>query len=122
MADRPGMREFRHDGEEAVGGGDGVFEAFDAEDFLAEGLGVLGGGDDGDALPGAVGGPGGDEAGERDDGAEVVETGFEIGGEAELEAAGVVVGLELEEVEGAFGGSLFLVLGSSSVVVRGVRR
>jgi hypothetical protein len=107
--------KFGHDGEEAVGGGDGLFEAFNAEDFLADGNGVLGGGDDGDALPGAAGGPGGDEFGEGDDGEEVVEAGFEIGGEAELEAAGVVLGLELEEVEEAFGRggrSWFLVLGS----------
>jgi hypothetical protein len=91
--------ELGHDGEEAVGGGDGFFEVGAAEDFLAEGLGVLGGGDDGDPLPRAMAGPRGDEFGQGDDGAEVVEAGGKVGGEAELEAAGVVLGLELEEIE-----------------------
>jgi hypothetical protein len=113
--------KFGHDGEEAVGGGDGLFEASNAEDFLTDGFGVLGGGEDGEAFPRAAGGPGGDEFRERDDGEEVVEAGFEVGGEAELEAAGVVLGLELEEVEEALGrggGSWFLVLGSWLVIWR----
>jgi hypothetical protein len=40
-----------HDGEEAVGGGDGGFEIRAAEDFLAELGGALGSGDDGGVFP-----------------------------------------------------------------------
>jgi hypothetical protein len=115
------VRDPGHDREEAVGGGDDVCEVIGAEDFLADGLGVLGGGDDGDAFPRPPGRPGGDEPGEWDYGEEVVQAGFEIGGEAELEAAGVVFGLELEEVEeavGRGGSSWFLVLGSWLVIWR----
>jgi hypothetical protein len=49
-----------HDGEEAGGVGEGVFEVCTAEDFLAELGGALSGGDDGGVFPRAVGGPGGD--------------------------------------------------------------
>jgi hypothetical protein len=114
------MVEFGEDGEEAVGGGDDGFEVVGAEDFLADGLGVLSGGDDGDAFPGASGGPGGDEPGERDDGEEVVEAGLEVGGEAEFEAAGVEVGLELEEVEEAvgWGGRSWLLVPGASFLGR----
>jgi hypothetical protein len=107
-----GVCELGHDGEEAVGGGDYLLDIVAAEDFLADDLGVLGSGDDGDAFPRPVSGPGGDEFGEGDDGEEVVEAGVEIGGEAELEAAGIVLGLELEEVELAFGCAQFVVPGS----------
>jgi hypothetical protein len=95
------VREFGEGGEEGVGGGDGVLDVFAVVDFLADLGGDLGGSDDGHAFPGTVGGPGGDAPGVRGGGEEVVEAGLEIGGEAELDAAGVFFGLELEEVEEA---------------------
>jgi hypothetical protein len=108
---RSGGVEPGHDGEEALGGGDDVFEFVAAKDFLAERFGVLGDGDDGDAFPRAAGRPGGDEPGEWRDGEEIVKALVEIGGEAELEAARIEFGLELEEVEDAEVAGLGVVAG-----------
>jgi hypothetical protein len=91
----------RHGGEEAVGEGEGVFEVGAAEDFLAEWSGALRDGDDGGVLPRAMGGPGGDEPGQRGDGEEVLEAVIELIGEADFEAAGIELGLELKEVDDA---------------------
>jgi hypothetical protein len=98
--------ESGHDFEELVAGLDDLGEVFGVEDFFADFGGGLGDGDDGDAFPGSMGRPGGDAGGVGGGGEQVVEAIFEVGGEAEFEAAGVFFGLELKEVEEAFGGRI----------------
>jgi hypothetical protein len=93
----------REEGEEGVRAGEDGIEVGHPIDFVAKLGAVLGKGGDGGFLPGLFAGIEDEVPGEGGAAAVFFQAAGEVSGEAEFEAEGVEVGLELDDVEVAGG-------------------